>query len=294
MKTEKNTNPQNFSVPQATAPGDGDTLFFAGIMYTGNNQLLHNTLNSVFRQKAPGIKPEVYIFHAAQHVPAIDAVVNVRLVSFQNEGDFFSKYTDTVNQSAAQYCVTLWSGEEFFDGAFDSVEKIFSKHAQVNWLTGIQTFKAKEGFNITLGTTAMRRWSYKIYERNLYKNSGRYIPPASTFWRKSVWSSIASELHFVSPSDFCEDLWLAFFKTQKLYTCKAYFSSSVSHEKLNAQTFKTPNSFYLVEDHWLGKLKEFFFINNIPYLRLFYRNEIELSPLIRFDYETQSYYLSEY
>lgn len=294
MKTEKDTNNQNISPTGPLLSVTDGSLFFVAIIYSGHQQQLDSTILSVIKQKTSGIQSEMHIFYPAAMHPPTSAIEEANLVSFEQNEEFFLKFTRAIEQSNAQYCVTLLSGEEFFEGAFDSAERIFSKHMQVNWLTGIQALRTQGGFNITLGTTAMRRWSYKIYERNLYKNSGRFIPPASTFWRKNIWPSISPGIHFVELNNFCEDLWLAFFKTEKLYTCKAYFSSSDNYDNLNVNRFKLPNNYALIEDSMLKKLKEFLFINNIPYLRLFYRNESNLAPVIRFDHGTQSYYLSEY
>ncbi len=291
METGTNTTAQLTSAIHVIP---GGSLFFAGIVAAGDHAKLSATLLSVVRQKLTGANLDIHIFHPQENAPQIKPDKDITLVPFKSQEDFFSKFADAVKRSPAQYCITLWSGEALFDGAFDSAEKIFSKHQSVSWLTGIQTYQAKAGFNVALGTTAMRRWSFKIYGRNLYKNSGRYIPPASTFWRKSIWTTVAAQLHFVDQKNFCEDLWLAFFKTQKLYTCKAYFSSSDKHPGLKVARFKNPNAIAVIEDNWLGRVKEFLFINNVPYLRLFYRNQNDLAPLIRFDYETQSYFLNEY
>ena len=294
MRPAEDKNELNTSPIQDHKAGPTGSLFFAAIIYSGNNRQLSATLNSVLRQRTSGALLDIKVFCQYENVPQLVTDNDVSLVPYQNNEDFFSKFTDAVDQSPAQYCMALWCGEELFDGAFDSAERIFGNQPQVNWLTGIQTFQAKGGFNITLGTTAMRRWSYKIYERNLYKNSGRFIPPASTFWRKSIWAAVSSGIHFVDPAGFCEDLWLAFFKTEKLYTCKAYFSTSGNYTPLSIQKLKLPDNYSLVEDSLLGKVKEFFFINNVPYLRLFYRNEGGLAPVIRFDHATQSYFLSKY
>ena len=269
-------------------------LFFVGIIYTGNDQLLAGTLNSVLRQKPSGATIAVNIFYPEGNLPAINVAEDVVPVFFKNKEELFRKFSRSVEQSLADYCIVLTTGEELFDGAFDSADSIFKAYSEINWLTGIQTFQTKSGFNIALGTTAMRRWTYKIYERNLYKNSGRYIPPASTFWRRNIWNTVSPHLLFVSKKSFFEYIWLAFFKAQNLYTCKTYFSTSLNHEKLNKRKFKQPNNFFLIEDSIAGKVKEFFFINNIPYLRLFYRNESGLTPVIRFDHSTQTYFLSEY
>lgn len=279
---------------QITLPIATGNLFFAAIIYSGNQQQLFGTLQSVFRQKLSGASLDICIFYEHGNTPETKSGNYINLVPYHNKEDFFIKYCNTVDHTPARYCITLWSGDELFDGAFNSAEKIFSKHEQINWLTGIQTFQTKGGFNVTLGTTAMRRWSFTIYERNIYKNSGRYIPPASTFWRKSMWAQFSSGIHFVELKDFCEDIWLGFFKTQKLYTCKAYFSTTTNYEKLAVSKFKLPNNYSLIEDGLLERLKEFFFVNNIPYLRLFYRNGGGLVPIIRFDHATQSYFLSKY
>jgi len=271
------------------------SLFFVGIVFTGNNRELTGTLNSVLRQRLSGVSLSVRIFHEQKDLPKIStAAADVVYISFDNKEDLFRKFIYAVDNNAADYCTVLWSGEELFEGAFASTAGIFKKYAEVNWLTGIQTFRAQGGYNITTGSTALRRWSYKIYERNLYKNSGRFIPPASTFWRKSIWNSVTPGLHFVGQRDFCEDLWLSLFKTQRLYTCKIYFSTTQMYDKLHKSGIKRPNSPALIEDKPANKIKEFFFINNIPYLRFFYRTESDFAPIIRFDHNTQSYFLSEY
>jgi hypothetical protein len=271
-----------------------NNLFFVGIVYTGDDECLDGTVKSALRQKLAGSKVAVYIFHHQKNLPQINLAAEVTLVSFSDHKDFFKLFIDTIELSPADYYTVIWAGEEFFDSAFDSAGKILKKYDDINWLTGIQTFRAKGGFNISLGNTAIRRWSYVLYERNLYKNSGRYIPPASTFWKKSAWQSASSQLHFVSQATFCEDLWLAFFKSQKLYTCKIYFSTSCNYEKLDELRSRQPNNYSAIEDSVMRRVLEFFFINNIPYLRLFYRTVSKLTPVIRFDHSTQSYFLSEY
>ena len=188
--------------------------FFVGVIYDGNDVHLAGTINSIIRQKALGTNILISVFYAKEQKPQIDFLPVVSLVAYERKEDFFELVVNAVELGDADYCSVFWSGEELFDGAFDAVGKIFSKYTEINWLTGIQTFKAENGFNISLGSTALRRWSQNIYERNLYKNSGRYIPPASTFWRKSIWKSVVPVLYFVEQKDFCEDLWLALLKTR--------------------------------------------------------------------------------
>jgi len=275
-----------------TESKDTAPAFFVGVVFNGSEDDLKGTLKSVLKQNS--FSRSIHIFYPVQkHIVPIEQD-NITCTSYNSKDDFFRKLADAIEGTEADYCTVLWSGEEFFESAFDSVNRIFTQYSNINWLTGIQALRSPAGFNISLGSTAMRRWSYKIYEHNLYKNSGRFIPPASTFWRKDIWKQVSPWLHFVEQNDFCEDLWVALFKTQQLYTCKVYFSTSANDTKLYKPGIKRPNSPALIEDRALERVKEFFFINNIPYLRFLYRAEGEFAPVVRFDHNTQSYFLSQY
>jgi len=269
--------------------------FFVGIIFNGNDQDLECTLQSVQRQRTPGLALCIHVFYQEdKKLPPVNSDGNSINISFNSRQDFFQKLVGDLTNADVDYCSVINSGEAFFEGAFDSVNRIFRQYDEIDWLTGIQSFRTPSGYNITLGSTAIRRWSDKIYERNLYKNSGRFIAPASTFWRKRIWSTVSPVLHFVAERDFCEDLWVAMFRSYKLYTCKIYLSSSSNYHKINKQNIRQPNSPALLEDGIWGRVKEFFFINNIPYLRVFYRAESGYARVIRFDHNTQAYFLSEY
>jgi hypothetical protein len=294
MITGADPNPNTSIIPDTITGSSKNSSFFVGVIYNCHEAQLGDTLNSVMRQKTEEICVSVSVFHHQNQIPQIDIAGDFKFISFQSNQDFFEKLVHAIDCCSAEYCNIIRSGERLFDGAFDAVNSIFKKYAEINWLTGIQAYQAEHGFNIALGSTAMRRWSYGLYERNLYKNSGRFIAPASTFWRKSIWKPVSQDLYFVEQNNFCEDLWVALFKTQKLYTCKIYLSTAYNYDKLDRHGFKRPNYSALIEDSIWSRAKEFFFINNIPYLRLFYRKSTGFAPVIRFDLNTQSYFLSSY
>ena len=271
-----------------------DYVFFVGIISTGNNQHLTNTINSISRPSQFANKVQISVFYEADNTIKLGSHIDIKLIESISKKDLFAKVTMAITNSTAEFYSLIWSGDEFFDGALDSVSKIFRSHSKVLWLTGIQTYQTNNGFSVVLGNTAQRRWNYNTFEANLYKNSGRYIPPASTFWRKDIWSAVLTKLYFIDDTDFIEDLWIALFKVTKLYTCKVYFSSTKNLQKISALSFTEPNSSVLLEDSFLEKIKEFFFINNIPYLRFFYRKQRHYSSIIRFDHNTQSFFLSDY
>jgi len=150
-------------------PVPAASLFFAGIIYSGDNEQLQLTLTSVVRQKKDDINVAIHIFCAENKLPSIPINNNIVLITYLNKQHFFHRLITAIQNCNAAYCSILLNGEQLFDNAYTSANNIFEKYNTVNWLTGIQTLKTKTGFNITLGSTAMRRWSFKMYEHNLYK-----------------------------------------------------------------------------------------------------------------------------
>ncbi len=127
---------------------------------------------------------------------------------------------------------------------------------------------------------------------NLYKNAGRSLSPASTFWKKYLWDIASPSVSLVSAKSFFDDLWLAFFKVQELYTCDVYLSSTRNFNIDRTPEARASNA--LVEDGLFNKLQEFLFVNNVPYLRAYYKSKNYLPPVVRYDHKSQSYFLSDY
>ncbi len=270
---------------------------FIGITHYGNADKLSETLNSIYKQSYPDPQLAVRIFYdeTKETVETVSELKDfVQKIPFKSNTDFFKKFSDTIKISDSQYFVTMRSGDIFYDHVLTEINKIFRRYPDISWLTGIETIRAATGFNIFWGNTATRRWNSRIYERNLYKNSTRYIPPAATFWRQYTWSSAKPYLNFVSLENFHEDIWQAFFKVQKLFTCDLYISSTPIESLKSLKNRKTTEQYTLVEDKLISKLQEFFFINNFPYLRTYYKVKNNLPEVIRLDHKTQWYFQSDF
>ena len=267
--------------------------FYVGIFFDGNYEQLNDTLHSIEKQSYPTSQIELVIFCSSDsfNLKKISHH-SVQIILFNTAKQLNEVFTNSVNNSKASFFVVLPSGDTFYEYAFDSVRNIFTKYSDVNWLTGIETLKSNTGYGIIYGNTSVRRWNERIFERDLYKKTVRQISPATVFWRNYTWQAAQKHLYFVSTESFFSDLWLAFFKVQQLYTCDVYLSSAANCNK--PKTFNYLNSYLLVEDTLINKIQEFFFINNIPYLRLYYKAKNNLAPVVRFDFTTQNYYLSDY
>ncbi|MFN8287471.1 MAG: glycosyltransferase [Chitinophagales bacterium] len=208
--------------------------------------------------------------------------------------ELFHNFRNAIAHSKGQYFVIAKSGDVFFEKSFSEVNHIFRKYPDINWLTGIQTLRSNKGFNVISGTTPARRWNRHIFERNLYKNAGRSLSPASTFWKKYLWDIASPSLALVSAKSFFDDLWLAFFKVQELYTCDVYLSSTRNFNPERTPAFDKSITAELVEDGVFNKMQEFLFVNNVPYLRAYYKSKNYLPPVVRYDHKSKSYFLSDY
>lgn len=268
---------------------------FIGLVHDGDSLLLSKTIDSIGKQAYPGSQIELTVFaNADMEVKFQGKEIDTSLVLFSDRTDFFKKLCTAINDSKAEYYVLLRSGDEFHSNAFEAVNNIFRRYPDISWLTGIETIRTKSGYNVFYGNMATRRWNRRIFERNLYENSARYIPPSATFWKRHVWNEARGYVHLVSEDRFYDEIWSAFFRVQKLYTCDVYLSS-VPYDK-TMKPVATGNfiRYTLIEKGWLDRLYEFLYINNFPYLRVYYKVKNNLPEVIRLEHETQWYFQSDF
>ena len=267
---------------------------YIGVIYSGKKDQLSETLSSIFDQTYPSSQISVKIFYEVGVAPFDNTDSRIEPIVYESSDNLFNAVAFSFESSDAEYYVLLKSGDMFHDHALDAMNSIFRRYPDIAWLTGIETIRTCNGYNVFIGNTATRRWNKHIYERNLYKNSFRYIPAAATFWKRYTWDSAKRNINFVSVGSLCEDLWMAFFKAQKLFTCDVYFSSSLVSNVAKLKTSKSLVNVALVEDTLTDKLHEFFFLNNIPYLRTYYKLKNNLPEVIRLEHETQWYFQSDF
>ena len=119
------------------------------------------------------------------------------------------------------------SNDIYLPGAFEAVQKVFTRYAQVRWLKGITSFINEDSTLVRAGRCYMydRTWIQKgIYGRDTY-----FIEQDSVFWRSELWEAAGK----IDPAlklagDFY--LWLRFAAITKMYTLRAYVSCFRIHE----------------------------------------------------------------
>lgn len=260
------------------------TILHMGSDIAGLNQ----TLDSIWRQNCEKEKLHINVISNVK----LDVAYGINVISIEHMDAFPHTLYNTLDKSYAELYVLLHSGDTFFGGTFSSVKDIFNAFSHVEWLTGIETIKAKGGYSVIQGNTSGRRWSSHLFYRNIYTSGARHIPASATFWRRQLWDKAVSNINFVSLALAHNDIWQAYMPLAQLYVCDVYFSAAVAGtNRLSLANYNMPEP---VEKSTIKKVTEFLYLNNVPYLRAFYRYANKLPQVVRFEHKSQSYFLSDY
>jgi glycosyltransferase involved in cell wall biosynthesis len=107
------------------------------------------------------------------------------------------------------------SDDKYFPGAFSIVAEIFTRFSKVNWLTGNPAYFDEKGR--TIFVNQFRQYSkFDFYSLEII-----WIPQESTFWRRNLWEHTGSKLDLQLKYAADSELWLRFFRYEKLYSTKA-------------------------------------------------------------------------
>ena len=107
------------------------------------------------------------------------------------------------------------SDDIYFPGAFSIVNEIFSGFKEVSWLQGIPAHFDEKGRCVTV--FPLRKWSKYDYYTGNYK----WIQQEATFWRRDLWKKTEGRVFRTSKIAGDLDLWLHFFRFDKLYVTPA-------------------------------------------------------------------------
>ncbi|MBS1613909.1 MAG: hypothetical protein JST49_13890 [Bacteroidetes bacterium] len=143
---------------------------------------------------------------------------------------------------------------------------VMQKYSDINWLT----FSNQQ-------TAQLQRWNKRLINLSINKRSKRQVNNAFTVLNQTAWTQIEN----LSINEV-EKVWLKLSETLQLYTCVS--------EKVAAPS--TPK--VLLETGAVNKTLEALMVNDIAYLRAYYKNREGLSPLVRWSPSSSSYYLADY
>jgi len=127
---------------------------------------------------------------------------------------------DAINKGFARSSgdIMCWinSDDILAKGALKYIAELFTNHNKVQWLMGYPTLIDEKSEITWQGQDAQVFSPYFFYLHNHLRNFS-FIQQESTFWTRTLWNKAGGSLNlkYSMASDF--DLWLRFFKYEKLY-----------------------------------------------------------------------------
>ena len=177
--------------------------------------------------------------------------------------DLGSVYTDDGSNA---YFILLKEGDVIQPKLISEAVGIMEKYPDINWLT----FSNNESIRL-------QRWNKHLFEQSTKRNSKRSIDNTLTIISKKAWQQIA-HLNYTN----LNAVWAKLFETEQLYTCISpnVLVSTIQIERLESS----------IADRFWEKL----YVNNVAYLRGYYKGKQGLPAVVRKATDNDSYYLADY
>ncbi len=235
---------------------------------------ISKTLKSIDSQKYPF----VHVSIISKIKLSIDIncknISSISLLDYFPESEIAQYLSNASRKSEFFYFSVIPEGTEYLPKCFFQIRNIIKRFVEVHWLIGTAVYK--NDINVQLPVDiAKRRLNKSLYLEQIKQGNNSNIDPASCFFTKSLLDSL-------NPSDAnlssFENLWRNFFEHEEPFY-STFYCSYTTKRNIDIKS---------------NSISEWFFKNNIPYLRYFFKQKMNFNPLIRFEHRTNSYYLSGY
>lgn len=179
---------------------------------------LEKTINSVLNQNYPNL--EYIIIDGG----STDGSINV-IKKYSSELHFWVSEEDNgmydalnkgFNLSHGEIMCWINSDDILREGSLDYISKIFSENKKIHWVMGYPSIINELGKTVWEGQGAPIHSPYFFYLHNHLKTFS-FLQQESTFWTRTLWNKTNKKLNlkYNLAADF--DLWMQFFKYEKLY-----------------------------------------------------------------------------
>lgn len=177
---------------------------------------LEETIKSVLSQNYPNIEYIIIDGGSTDGSVAIIRKYESQLAYWVSESDkgLYEAIQKGFDKSTGDVMAWINSDDMYHNKAFYTVAEIF-KHKDIKWLQGIPTVFDEKGR--TVYVESLRRWSKLDY----YLGNFKWIQQESVFWRRSLWEASGSKMDVSMKYAGDLDLWLRFFRHEKLYVTHA-------------------------------------------------------------------------
>ncbi len=190
-------------------------------------EYLEQTIQSVLSQNYPNL--EYIIIDGGSTDNSIEIIKKYenQLSYWVSEPDngLYHAVQKGFDKSTGEIMAWLNSDDLYHQKSFFSVAEIFSRFDEVNWIQGTPSFFDEIGRVVSVGT--IKRWSKLDY----YLGNFQWIQQESVFWTRSLWVKSGSKMDVSMKYAGDLELWLRFFKYEKLFSVSALLAGFRQREK---------------------------------------------------------------
>lgn len=181
---------------------------------------LEATILSVINQEYPNL--EYIIIDGGSTDGSVDIIKKYedKITSWVSEPDngLYDAIQKGFDKSTGDIMAWINSDDMYYKGSFSIVSEIFLNFKDINWIMGIPSFYDEIGR--TVHVSNFKRWS----KFNYYTKDYQWIQQESVFWRRDLWEKVEGRINTNIKLAGDLDLWLQFFRYDKLYTLNALLS----------------------------------------------------------------------
>lgn len=184
---------------------------FNGGMY------LEQTICSVIEQNYPNL--EYIIIDGGSTDDSVEIIKKYqdKLAYWVSEKDngMYDAIQKGFDKSTGEVMGWINSDDKYHPMSFFTIAEIFTSFPVINWLTGAQSFFDEKGRAI--GTSPAKKW----HKYDFYGYQYKWLQQESTIWRRDLWEKAGSQLNIDLKYAGDLELWLRFFRHEKLYVTNA-------------------------------------------------------------------------
>ncbi|GGF08367.1 glycosyltransferase family 2 protein [Flavobacterium limi] len=179
-------------------------------------EYLEDTILSVLSQNYPNLEYIIIDGGSTDNSIAIIKKYEFQLTYWVSEPDngLYEAVQKGFDKSTGEIMAWINSDDVYHPKAFFTVAEIFTLNG-VNWLQGVPSTLDETGR--TIGVSKVKKWS----KFNYYTGNFHWIQQESVFWRRSLWEISGGKLETKMKYASDLELWLRFFRFEKLYVTNA-------------------------------------------------------------------------
>lgn len=257
---------------------------------------------SVLNQDYPRISCKVIVVGNAQGMDFAEFADNPN-VSIEAAGTISAaiQAAEThFNSPESAYHCWLEAGTLLLPKSLMTVNEIFKRFAEVNWLKGLPLSLGTAGEIIPASNGIDFRWDKHTFYGSALAQIGSSLSRSAVFWKKHLWNKAGGNFNLAFPHIPDIEYFSRLFSIDQLYVVMANLAASNSAYTPAAEAQK---EFDVLAESFPKRsavrnltslLFHPFFKRDIPVLRAVSKSQHAYPPLIRFDYQSQSFYLSAY